>query len=458
MKIIVCGAGQVGWQIARHLSGEKNDITIIDSNPDLIRHATEAMDVQGVTGFASHPDVLDRAGARDCDLIIAATYSDEVNMVACQIAHSVFGITRKIARIRSRAYLDAVYSDLYQTEHLPIDVIISPEIEVAKAALQRLAVPSTFDAAPFMNGQLQLLGLALDDECPVLNTPLGDLDDLFSTLRTIVVGVRRDERLFAPEPRDQLFAGDQIYVTTVTEDMDRTLEIFGKGVARQERVLIVGGGNVGLTVAQTLEKRSERVRAKIIERDRKRAESAADSLTRTIVLNGDGLNAELLDEAGVARTDAVLMLTEDDKVNILGAVRAKAMGAKLAISLINDPTLVPMAAELEIDAYINPRATTVSSILRHIRHGRVRAIYSIGNAEAEVIEAQVLSTSPMTGRAIRDIDFPEGAIVGAVKKGDRVLKPVGKLRIDEGDVLVIFALSADIPEVERLLQVSIDYF
>lgn len=458
MKIIVCGAGQVGWQIARHLSGEQNDITVIDSNPELIRRATDALDVKGVTGFASHPDVLDRAGARDCDLIIAATYSDEVNMVVCQIAHSVFGVTRKIARIRHRAYLDAVYSDLYQTEHLPIDVIISPEVEVAEAAIQRLAAPSTFDTETFLNGRAQLLGLALDEDCPVLNTPLGDLTDLFSSLRGIVVGVRRDGRLFAPEPRDQVFAGDQIYVLTVTEDIDRTLEIFGKLVVRHERVLIIGGGNVGLSVAQRLETSPDRLRVRVIESSRARAEAAADALTRTIVLNGDGLSAELLDEAGIERTDAVLMLTDDDKTNILGAVRAKALGARLAISLVNDPTLVPLAAELDIDAYINPRATTVSSILRHIRHGRVRAVYSIGDAEAEVIEAQVLSTSPLTGRAIRDIDFPEGALVGAVLKGERVVKPTGDTRIDQGDVVVIFALSQDVPEVERLLQVSIDYF
>lgn len=458
MKIIVCGAGQVGWQIARHLSGEQNDLTVIDSNAELIRRATDALDVKGVTGFASHPDVLDRAGARDCDLIIAATYSDEVNMVVCEIAHSVFGVTRKIARIRHRAYLDAVYSDLYQTDRLPIDVIISPEIEVAEAAIQRLAAPSTFDTETFLGGRAQLLGLALEDDCPVLNTPLGDLTDLFSSLRAIVVGVRRDGRLFAPVPRDQLFAGDQIYVMTVTEDIDRTLEIFGKPVVRHERVLIVGGGNVGLAVAQRLEARPERLRVRIIESSRARAEAAADALTRTIVLNGDGLSAELLDEAGIERTDAVLMLTDDDKTNILGAVRAKALGARLAISLVNDPTLVPLAAELDIDAYINPRATTVSSILRHIRHGRVRAVYSIGDAEAEVIEAQVLSTSPLTGRAIRDIEFPEGALVGAVMKGGRVVKPTGDTRIDQGDVVVIFALSQDVPEVERLLQVSIDYF
>ena len=458
MKVIICGAGQVGWQIARHLAGERNDVTIVDSNADLVRRAIETLDVQGVAGFASYPDVLERAGARDADMIIAATHSDEVNMVTCQVANSIFGITRKIARLRAQSYTDAIYSDLYRRDHLPIDVVISPEREVAEAALQRLAAPSTFDTESFMNGRAQLLGVALDEDCPVLNTPLRQLTDLFSTLRAIVVGIRRDGRLFAPEPGDQLFAGDQIYVCSHVEDVNRTLDIFGKDTKKQERIVIIGGGNVGLAVARALEKRTDRIRAKIIERNRPQAEAAADSLERTIVLNGDGMDSEILAEANVDRADAVLAVTDDDKTNILAAVRAKQAGCAMAISLINDPTLVPLMGALDIDAYINPRATTVSSILRHIRHGKVRAIYSIGDAEAEVIEAQVLGTSPIAGRLVRDIEFPEGVLMGALMKGDKVVKPTGDTKVDEGDVILLFAMAGEFPEVERLLQVSIDFF
>ncbi len=458
MKVIICGAGQVGWQIARHLSGEKNDVTVVDSNAELVRRATDTLDVQGVTGFASYPDVLELAGARDADMIIAATHSDEVNMVTCQVAHSVFNIPRKIARLRATSYLDAIYDDLFSTKNLPIDVVISPEREVAEAALQRLAAPAAFDTESFMGGRAQLLGIALDEDCPVLNTPLRQLSDLFSTLRAIVVGVRRDDRLFAPDPDAQLFAGDQIYVFAVTEDVNRTLEIFGKTTKKQERIVIIGGGNVGLAVAHALETRTDRVRVKIIERDRQCAERAADTLSRTIVLHGDGMDIDILMEANIDRADAVLVVTDDDKTNMLVAVRAKSAGCPMAIALVNDPTLVPLMGPLDIDAYINPRATTVSSILRHIRHGRVRAIYSIGDAEAEVIEAQVLSTSPLSGRLIRDIEFPEGVLVGAILRADKVLKPTGTLRIDEGDVIALFAMAKDVPEVERLLQVSIDFF
>jgi trk system potassium uptake protein TrkA len=458
MKIIICGAGQVGWQIARHLSSERNDITLIDNNPDLVRRATDTLDVQGITGFASYPDVLERAGAADADMVIAATHSDEVNMVICQVAHSVFSVTTKIARLRAQSYLTAIYSDLYRRDHMPIDVVISPEREVAEAALRRLDAPAAFDTELFLDGKAQLLGLQLEEDCPVVNTPLRQLSELFSTLRAIVVGVRREGRLFAPEPADQLYVGDAVYVLCHREDMHRTMEIFGKPLTRQERIVILGGGNVGLTVAEALEARPHRVRTKMIERDRGRAERAADRLERTIVLNGDALDAGMLAEANIARADAILAVTDDEKTNLLACVRAKAAGCRMAIALVNDPTLVPLLEPLDIDAWIDPRSTTVSSILRHVRHGRVRDVYSIGDAEAELIEAQVLGSSPIAGQLVRDVDFPEGALIGMMMKRGEVIRPEPGLRIEEGDVVVVFALADDVPEVERLFQVSISFF
>ncbi|MEL6532759.1 MAG: Trk system potassium transporter TrkA [Pseudomonadota bacterium] len=458
MKVIICGAGQVGWQIARHLSRENNDVTVVDNNPRLVARATDTLDVQGIAGHASYPDILDRAGARDADMIIAATFSDEVNMVTCQVAHSVFDVPRKIARVRAQAYLNPAYSDLYRREHLPIDVIISPEREVAEATLRRLGSPTSFETESFLGGEAQLLGLQLEADCPVVNTPLRQLTDLFSTLRALVVGVRRQGKLFVPKPSDQLYAEDQIYVFSHAEDVARTLDIFGKAPKAQERIVVLGGGNVGLAVARKLESAGRKIRAKVIERDRARAEIAADALERTIVLNGDGLDAEILREAGVDRADAILCVTDDDKTNLLAAVRAKTAGAKIAIAIVNDPTLVPLMGALDIDAYVNPRATTVSSILRHVRHGRVRGVYSIGDAEAEIIEAQVLSTSPIAGKPIRDIDLPEGALIGAVRKGKNVIRPDGATVLEDGDLVVIFAMSGDVPGVETQLQVSVDYF
>lgn len=460
MKVIICGAGQVGWQIARHLSGERNDVTIVDNDRSLVNRATDSLDVQGITGFASYPDVLDRAGAEDADMLIAATSSDEVNMVTCQVAHSIFTVPRKIARLRAQSYLRAIRADLYRRDHLPIDVIISPEREVADAALRRLRAPEAFDVESFLDGRVRLIGLSLDDDCPVLDTPLRQLSELFSTLRAVVVGVRRPRgALFAPEAGDQLYGGDEIYVMCHEGDVERTMEIFGKRVRRQERIVIVGGGNVGLAVAQALEAAPERIRAKVIERSRACAERAAEALERTIVLSGDGLDMELLREANIDRADSVLCVTDDDKTNMLAAVRAKATGCRKTIALINDPTLVPLMGPLRIDAYINPRQTTVSSILRHVRHGRVRNVYSVGDAEGEVIEATVMSTSPLAGQTIADADFPEGALMGALAKRDGTIqRPRGSTRIEEGDSVVIFALSADVPEVERLLQVQVDFF
>ena len=458
MKVIICGAGQVGWQIARHLASEKNDVTVVDRNPDLVSRATDTLDVQGIVGFASYPDILARAGADDADMVIAATHSDEVNMVTCQVAHSVFNIPRKIARLRSQSYLDAIYSDLYRRDHLPIDVVISPEKEVAEAALRRLETPAAFETEFFLGGEVQMLGITLDDKCPVLNTPLKQLSDLFSTLSAIVVAIRRDSNLFVPSSGDQLFVEDSCYIFVQKQDVQRALEVFGKTTLAQDRVVIVGGGNVGFAVAQNLEQRSSRIRAKVIEINRGIAENAAEFLEKTIVLHGDGLDTELLLEANIDRSDAILAVTDDDKTNLLAAVRAKSMGCPLAICLINDPSMVPLLRAMGIDAYVNPRATTVSSILRHIRHGKVRGVYSIGDAEGEIIEAQVLSTSTIAGHYIRDIGFPEGVLIGAVRKGKKIMKPSGSLRIEDGDHVVLFALANDVSEVERLLQVTVDFF
>ncbi|MEM8868877.1 MAG: Trk system potassium transporter TrkA [Pseudomonadota bacterium] len=458
MKIIICGAGQVGGQLARHLSGEKNDVTVVDQNEALIRQITDRLDVSGIAGFASHPDILERAGARDADMVIAATQSDEVNMVTCQVSHSVFSVPRKVARLRSKSYLDAIYSDLYRRDHLPIDVVISPEAEVAEAALQRLAAPAAFDTESFLDGAAQLIGITIEDECAVVNTPLRQLSELFSTLRAVVVGVRRDARLFAPEPEDQLYPGDSVYVFAATDDVPRTMEIFGKVNRKSERVIIIGGGNVGLAVANELETGPNKARVKLIEKDRTVAEATADALNRTVVLHGDGLDIGLLAEANLEQADAVLALTDDDKTNLLTCVRAKAEGCPLAIALVNDPSMSTLMQPLNIDAFVNPRATTVSSILRHIRHGRIKAVYSIGDAEAEVIEAQVLNTSPVAGKRIRDADWPEGALVGAILKRDTVVTPRGDTMIEVGDTLTVFALSGDVAAVEQLFQVSIDFF
>jgi trk system potassium uptake protein TrkA len=458
MKLIICGAGQVGWQIAKHLASENNDITVIDKDFELVRRLTNSLDVAGVTGLASHPHILERAGAKDADMIIAVTLSDEVNMVVCQVAHSVFSIPRKIARVREQSYLAVDYSDLYRAEHMPVDFIISPEKEVANAAIKRLQSPAAFETESFLDGSAQLIGLKLASDCAVLETPLRQLSELFSTLEAIVVGIRRNRTLFIPSPEDQLFAGDEVYIFCAQEDVKRVFEIFGKVEESSERIIIIGGGNVGLEVALQLENNFSQYHVKIIEKNRKRAEKIADKLEKTIVLNGDGLDIDLLEEANIDKVDAVLAITDDDKTNMLSCTRAKASGCSTTIALVNEPSLTSLLSPMGVDGFISPKTTTVSSILQHIRQGLVKAVYSIGDAEAEVIEAQVLGTSSLAGQAVRDIKWPKGSILGVIKINGETLIPKGDTKIQEGALITIFALSKDIPDIEAMLQVGVDFF
>ncbi|HKK35821.1 MAG TPA: Trk system potassium transporter TrkA [Paracoccaceae bacterium] len=459
MRIIICGAGQVGSQIARHLARDSaNDVTIVDRDPALVRRATESYDVNGVTGHASRPDILEKAGARDAEMLIAATFADEVNMVACQVAHTLFSVPNKIARIREQAYLRPAYADLMQREQMPIDVVISPEKEVAEVALRRLRMPEAFDLENFLDGRVQLAATRLAADCPVLNTPLRQLSELFSTLKAIVVAYRRDGRLQVAMPSDQLFAGDDIYFVAAAEDVKRTLSLFGRDSERASRVVIVGAGNVGLEVALRLEEDPDRVRVKMIEGSPEKAERAAEALERTVVLLGDGLEPSLLEEASIRDADAMLALTNDDKTNLLAAARGKQAGCRTAVALANDPSWDEVSDRLGVDALIVPRAATVSSILRHVRKGRIRAVYSVGDGDGEVIEAQALGTSPIAGKPLRSAGFPDDAIVGAVLGRGGLKMPRGDLVIEEGDRVVVFARRDAVREVERLFRVSIEFF
>lgn len=459
MKIIICGAGQVGGQIARYLSLEGNDVTVIDSNEDLVRKLTDSLDVRGIAGFASHPDVLERAGASDADMIIAATYSDEVNMVVCQVAHSIFEITHKIARLRAGAYLDAIYADMYRRDHLPVDIVISPEKEVAELISRRMRVAGAFESASFLEEDAQLFGIRIEDDCPIVNTPLRQLTELFSTFRGSVAAIRRNGTLFVPTAEDQIFVDDEVYLFCLVSDIDRTFEIFGKTNHKISRVFIVGGGTVGTNVAKILEADFRVSHVKLIERNREVAEIAADQLMRSTVLYGDGMDIDILREANIESADAFISVTDDDKVNLLASARAKTLGAKVSIALLNDTTLYDLGLPLDIDILVDPRAATVSSILQHLRRGRIHAVYIVGDNEAEVIEAQVIETSSIEGKMIKDIDFPEGSHVGIIRKAGKEAEVArGDTRLDAGDWITVFALKEDVAKIEQLLQVQMNYF
>ena len=458
MKVVVCGAGQVGYAIARHLSGEQNDVTVVDQNPQLVQRVNDTLDVQGMVGFASHPDVLERAGAGDADMLIAVTYADEVNMVACQVAHSLFNVPTKIARIRAQSYLQPGWRELFSREHLPIDVIISPEIEVAAAVLRRLHAPGAFDTIPFADGRVQVVGVRLAEDCPVINTPLRQLTELFPDLNIVVVAVIRGDRMIVPVGDDQLLADDQIYFVADAGHVPRAMRLFGHEEQEARRVIIIGGGNIGLYLATLIEKEGTGVRTKIIEVNPERAAFVADRLNDTVVLNGDALDREILIEANVEHTETVVAVTDDDEVNILASLLAKRNGCQRALTLINNAGYGPLITSLGIDVALNPRATTVSSILQHVRRGRIRGVYSLRDGMAEVIEAEALETSSLVGSPLRQSRMPTGVIVGALVRGESIVIPRGDTVIQVGDRVIMFALAEAVRQVEKMFSVRVDFF
>lgn len=458
MKVIVCGAGQVGSAIARRLAAEQNDVTVIDQQPQLVQRVNDTLDVQGMVGFASHPDVLERAGAEGADMIIAVTYSDEVNMVACEVAHALFNIPTKIARVRNQSYLAPGWRALFSREHLPIDVIISPEIEVAKAVLRRLEVPGTTEMTPFANDRVRLVGVACQAECPVVDTPLRQLTELFPDLNIVVVGILRGERMIAPRGEDQMLVGDEVFFVADKRHIGRALTVFGHEEQEARRIVVVGGGNIGLYLATEIEREHSSVRARVIELNKTRAEMIADRLERTVVINGDALERDILLEANVQNAETVVAVTDDDEVNILASLLAKKNGCRRAVTLVNNAGYSSLMSSLGIDATVNPRAITVSTILQHVRRGRIRAVHTLKDGMAEVIEAEALETSTLVGRPLREARLPPGVIIGAIVRGEQVIIPRGDSVIQAKDRVVIFALADAVRKVEKMFSVRLDFF
>lgn len=457
MRVIVCGAGRVGYGIARRLSRENNDVTVIDQSKELIRTISERLDVRGVIGNGSHPETLASAGAREADMIIAVTYSDEVNMVACQIAHTLFNVPTKIARIRSQAYLDPRYSDLFGRNHIPLDVIISPEREVSEAIMQRMSTPGAFEIKSFVEGRVWAVGVKLRDDCPIVNSPLRQVAELFPDVKITIVAIKRDEHMWRAHAGDQLAAGDEIYFIADRNDVSRALEVMNLAERQARRIIIIGGGNIGLHVASGLESMGT-IKIRLVERNAKRAEAIAEQLERTIVLQGDGLDRALLREAGVAEAEAVVAVTDNDQVNILASVVAKREGARRAMALINDQDYGPISESVGIDRYVDPRATTISTILQHIRRGRIKGVYSISDGAAELIDAIALETSPLVNKPLRDAELPEGVMIGAVYRNGAVSMPTGDTVINAGDRIVLISMRENVKDVEQMFRVSLEYF
>lgn len=379
-------------------------------------------------------------------------------MVACQVADGLFNVPTKIARVRHQSYLQPIWADLFSRDHLPIDVIISPEIEVARAVARRLQVPGAFDMIPLADGKVRVVGVVCTQSCPIINTPLRQLTGLFPDLNIEVVAIVRNERPIIPSGDDQMLPGDEVYFVADTNHVARAMAAFGHEEPEARRVIIIGGGNIGLCLAEEIEEKHPGVSARIVEVDRKRAQFVAQRLSRTMVLHGDGLDPEILEEANVRASETVVAVTNNDEGNILASLLAKRYGCERAITLINKTTYQPLVQPLGIDAVVSPRSITVSSILQHVRRGRIKAVHSIREGFAEVIEAEALETSSLVNQPLKDIRLPSGVIVGAIVRGNDVIIPRPSTVVKPHDRVIILAEVGQVKKVEKMFAVRLEFF
>jgi trk system potassium uptake protein len=456
MKVIVCGAGQVGTTIARHLASEGAHVTVIDDDVDQVRRIDATYDVRGVVGHASHPEVLRKAGAHDADFLIAVTRSDEVNMVACQVAYSLFKVKRRIGRLRHSGYLAQDKSGLFAAEHLPIDVIISPEIEIAEGIARRLRMPGAFDIVPMARGMVNLLGLHIDPNgCAVAGRRVDTIADGFEGDGMEIVAIVRDGSCFIPDAGDRIETGDNVYVVAQHDRVADVMLAFGHNERVGRRLVVVGAGNIGLHLARKISNTTSMIDLKIIEFDKKRAEYASHELgSEAIVLHGDALERGLLDEAQAGAADTIVAVTNDDETNIFASVLAKQAGCKRAISLVNKRSYEGLIPNLGIDSVVSPSAVTISTVLRHIRRGSISALYTIREDFGEVVEVEIAEGSPLLLHPFDQLGLPQGMKIGAVVRDGDVLFPRKDFRFEIGDHVVALVTYRCLKLAEALFGIS----
>jgi trk system potassium uptake protein TrkA len=455
MNIIICGAGKVGFSISKQLSAQGHSITVIDQSSDDIKKINETQDVKGVVGRATFPSVLENAGAAKTDMIIAVTRNDETNMIICQLAHSLFNINKKIARIRSQEFLDGKWSKLYNKSNLPIDVIISPEVEVAKSLFRKLEAPGALDNVPFANDKIKVLEVLVNKNCPVVDTPLKNLTLKFPDLKANILGAVRKDKFIFLKKNDQLSVGDRAYVVASTEQLNLILKSFGHEEKASTKILIIGGGNIGLNLAKLLETNFEGARVKIIEKNKERAEHLATELTSSIVICGDALDEEILKEANVEETETILALTNDDEDNIMACVLAEKYSSdKRTIAIVNKSNYSLLQKSLNIDDLVDPRMTTVSRIMEHVHKGTIETVYSLLDGEYEFIEAEILEKSELLNKSIKDSNLPEHIRIGAVLRADKVIIPKSDFVFEKDDLVVFLAKRELLQEVESIFRLT----
>jgi trk system potassium uptake protein TrkA len=461
MNIIICGAGRVGFTIAKLLSEQGHSITIIDQSSEDIQKIDDALDVKAIVGKATYPSILEKADASNADMIIAVTRNDEINMVICQIAFSIFKISKKIARIRSQDYLNSKFTSVYNKENLPIDVIISPEIEIAKSIQRKLEAPGALDSVPFADNKIRLLEVLINENCKLINIELNDLTKKFPNLDANIIGIIRDDKFIIPKKKDCIKESDKIYVIINSSQMAETLDVFGHNEKISKKILIIGGGNIGFNLAKNLEETLDSARVKIIEKSKERAEFLANELNNTIIINGNGLDEEVLVEANLEETETVLALTNDDEDNLMVSVLVekfakdeKNIDDKRTMALINKPNYSLLQKSLKIDDLIDPRMNTVSSILKHIHKGTIETAYTILNGEYEVIEAEIVETSELINKELKNSNLPEEIRIGAILRDKKVIIPRSNFVFEKDDIVVFLAKKDSISVVENIFRIS----
>ena len=461
MNIIICGAGRVGFTIAKQLSEQGHSVTVIDTSSEDIKKIDDALDVKAIVGKATYPTILEKANAAETDMIIAVTRNDEINMLICQIAFSIFNIPKKIARIRSQDYLNPKFSTVYNKENLPIDVIISPELEIAKSIQRKIEAPGALDSVPFADNKIRLLETLINDGCSLINIKLKDLTKKYPNLDANVIGIIRDDKFLIPKKEDEIKKNDKIYVIINSSQTTETLEAFGHKEKVSKKILIVGGGNIGFNLAKNIEETLDAARVKIVEKDKERAEFLASELNNTIVINGNGLDEEVLAEANLEEAETVLALTNDDEDNLMVSVLVekfakdeKEIEDKRTMALVNKPNYSLLQDSLKIDDLIDPRMNTVSSILKHVHKGTIETAYTIMNGEYEVIEAEIIETSELINKELKNSNLPEEVRIGAVLRGDKIIIPRSDFVFLKEDKVVFLAKKDSISVVENIFRIS----
>ena len=461
MNIIICGAGRVGFTIAKILSEQGHSITIIDQSSEDIQKIDDLLDVKSIVGKGTYPSILEKANASEADMIIAVTRNDEINMLICQIAFSIFNVQKKIARIRSQDYLNPKFTRVYNKENLPIDVIISPEIEIAKSIQRKLEAPGALDNVPFADNKIRLLEILINDKCPIINIKLNDLTKKFPKLDANIMGVVRDDKFIILKKTDKIIKGDKAYVVINASQMKETLVAFGHNEKISNKILIIGGGNIGFNLAKNLEESFDSARVKIIEKNKERAEFIASELNNTIVINGDALDEEVLMEANLEEVQTVLALTNDDEDNLMVSVLVEKftndksdINEKRTMALINKPNYALLQSSLKIDDFIDPRMNTVSSILKHVHKGTVENAYSILNGEYEVIEAEIIESSELVNKELKNANLPDEIRIGAVLREKEVIIPRSNFIFKKEDTIVLLAKKDFLHVVENMFRIS----